>query len=344
MYCYRATATTRRTSRRSRNPCSIARSPSALGPGQLPEPRSSWARFRARRRPHLDQRRQNLEDELNKTRTETWYPICPLYKGVWFGYFGGPARRVKDVETGVAREQLVHLLERLTMLPEGFQLHPTLNKWINARREMARGDRLLDWSAGESLALGSLAVEGYRVRLSGQDSARGTYSHRHAILHDRETGETYTPLQHMGQPAGGGEICNSPLSEAGVLGFEYGYSLDWPDGLIVWRRSSATSSTPQVIIDHSWPAPRDKWQRLSGLVMLLPHGFEGQGPEHSSARLERFLTLAAEDNIQVVNRTTPAQIFHVLRRHVIRQWRKPLIVMSPKSLLRHPGAVRRWRS
>jgi len=181
---------------------------------------------------------------MNSTRREPrpGIPSAAL-QGVWFGYFGGPARRVKDVETGVAREQLVHLLERLTMLPEGFQLHPTLNKWINARREMARGDRLLDWSAGESLALGSLAVEGYRVRLSGQDSARGTYSHRHAILHDRETGETYTPLQHMDNQQAEVEI-EQPALEAGVSG-RVRLQPDWPDGLIVWRRSSATSSTPR---------------------------------------------------------------------------------------------------
>lgn len=287
-----------------------------------------------------DERRQNLEDELKKTRSETYYPVCPLYKGIWAGYFGGPARRVQDVETGVERERLSQLLERLTTLPEGFRPHPTLEKWLHARREMAHGERPLDWSAGEALGLASLAIEGYRVRVSGQDSARGTFSHRHAILHDHQNGQTYTPLQRLDEKQAPVEICNSPLSEAGVLGFEYGYSLDWPDGLVVWEAQFGDFvNAGQVIIDQFLASAEKKWQRLSGLVMLLPHGFEGQGPEHSSGRLERFLMLAAEDNIQVCNPTTPAQLFHLLRRQVIRMWRKPLIVMSPKSLLRHPAAI-----
>jgi 2-oxoglutarate dehydrogenase E1 component len=211
---------------------------------------------------------------------------------------------------------------------------------LEQRHAMAQGERPLDWSAGEALAFGSLLVEGYRVRLSGQDSERGTFSHRHAVLRDVEFGHSYVPLRHLSPKQGVLDIHNSPLSEAGVLGFDYGYSLEWPDGLICWEAQFGDFvNTAQVIIDQFISSAEDKWQRLSGLVMLLPHGFEGQGPEHSSARLERFLAIAAEDNIQVVYPSTPAQYFHLLRRQFLRSWRKPLVVMTPKSLLRHAEVV-----
>jgi 2-oxoglutarate dehydrogenase E1 component len=178
------------------------------------------------------------------------------------------------------------------------------------------------------------------VRLTGQDSERGTFSQRHAVLHDYEDGHTYTPLQHISAGQAPLEITNSPLSEVGVLGFEYGYTLDCPDGLILWEAQFGDFwNAAQPIVDQFIASAEDKWQRFSGLVMLLPHGLEGQGPEHSSARLERFLQSAAGDNIQVVYPTTPAQYFHVLRRQALRSWRKPLIVMTPKSLLRHPKVV-----
>jgi 2-oxoglutarate dehydrogenase E1 component len=178
------------------------------------------------------------------------------------------------------------------------------------------------------------------VRFSGQDSGRGTFSHRHTVFHDVETGETYTPLAHLTPDQARFQILDSPLSEIAVLGFDYGYSLDTPEGLTVWEAQFGDfCNVAQVIIDQFITSGEDKWRRLSGLVMLLPHAFEGQGPEHSSARLERFLDLAAEDNIQVVNLTTPAQLFHCLRRQVVRPWRKPLVVMSPKSLLRHNAVV-----
>jgi 2-oxoglutarate dehydrogenase E1 component len=178
------------------------------------------------------------------------------------------------------------------------------------------------------------------VRLTGQDSGRGTFSHRHAILHDYENGHTYMPLQHLAPNQAPVEIINSPLSEVGVLGFEYGYSLDCPEGLVLWEAQFGDFwNVAQVIVDQFIASAENKWGRLSGLVLLLPHGFEGQGPEHSSARLERFLMLGAEDNIQVVNPTTPAQMFHLLRRQVLRSWRKPLVVMTPKSLLRHPEVI-----
>jgi len=204
---------------------------------------------------------------------------------------------------------------------------------------MARGEKPLNWGAAEALALATLSLEGYRVRLHGQDVERGTFSHRHAVLHDIETGKTYMPLANLSPDQAPIEIYNSCLCESGVLGYEYGYSLDTPDGLICWEAQFGDfANVAQVIIDQFIVSAEDKWNRLSGLVMLLPHGFEGNGPEHSSARLERFLAMAAEDNIQVVNPTTPAQIFHLLRRQVLRKWRKPLIVMTPKLLLRLPAA------
>jgi 2-oxoglutarate dehydrogenase E1 component len=225
-------------------------------------------------------------------------------------------------------------------LPPDFHPHPKIKKILESRRQMAAGEQPLDWSAAEALAFASLSAEGVRVRLSGQDSARGTFSQRHAVLYDYETGQALTPLQHLGGSQGPVDIINSPLSEAGVLGFDYGYSLDCPDGLICWEAQFGDfCNAAQVIIDQFIASAEDKWDRLSGLVLLLPHGFEGQGPEHSSARLERFLALAAQDNIQIVCPTTPAQYFHCLRRQVLRHWRKPLVVMTPKSLLRHPRAV-----
>ncbi len=205
---------------------------------------------------------------------------------------------------------------------------------------MARGTRPIDWSAAEALAFASLAVQGIRVRLSGQDSARGTFSHRHAVLRDYHDGHAYVPLQHLQRGQAPVEIINSPLSETGVLGFEYGYSLDYPEALTLWEAQFGDFvNAAQVIIDQFITSAEEKWRRLSGLVLLLPHGFEGMGPEHSSARIERFLQLCSKDNLQVVYPTTPAQYFHCLRRQVLRKWRKPMVIMTPKSLLRHPGAV-----
>jgi 2-oxoglutarate dehydrogenase E1 component len=229
---------------------------------------------------------------------------------------------------------------RLVALPEGFQPHAKIGRLLENRVQMAAGSLPLDWSAGEALAYASIAMQGLRIRISGQDSQRGTFSHRHAVIHDAITDETYCPLEHLGPDQAPVEIYNSPLSEAGVLGFEYGYSLDCPEGLVIWEAQFGDFvNAAQVVIDQFIVSAEDKWNRLSGIVMLLPHGFEGQGPEHSSARLERFLSLCAKDNIQVVQPTTPAQLFHCLRRQVLRVWRKPLVVMTPKSLLRHPGCV-----
>jgi 2-oxoglutarate dehydrogenase E1 component len=252
---------------------------------------------------------------------------------------GGPEPTDDNFQTGVARDKLTAMLESLSRVPEKFHPHPKLKKFLQSRAQMAAGEHPLDWSAAEALAFANLTAEDFRVRLSGQDSERGTFSHRHAVLHDYQTGEKYFSLQHLNH-SGSIEIVNSPLSETAVLGFEYGFSLDCPRALVLWEAQFGDFwNVAQPIVDQFIVSGEDKWQQLSGLVLLLPHGFEGMGPEHSSARLERFLWLAAEDNIQVVNPTTPAQFFHCLRRQALRAWRKPLAVMTPKSLLRHPKAV-----
>ena len=285
-------------------------------------------------------RRTELEEELTRARSEEFKPQYSAGEGIWKPYAGGREGTVDDVDTGIDREDAARLLDRLTAVPAGFQVNPKIERGLQARREMARGERPLDWAAGELLALASLADAGVRVRMTGQDTQRGTFVHRHSVLYDPTTGEPYMPLANLRDGQAPVEIHNSPLSEAGVLGFEYGYSLDMPDGLVVWEAQFGDFvNAAQVIIDQFIASGEDKWRRLSGLVMLLPHAFEGQGAEHSSARLERFLQLCAEDNMQVVYPTTPAQMFHLLRRQVLRPWRKPLIVMTPKSLLRAPRAV-----
>ena len=287
-------------------------------------------------------RHEALEQELSQAQTDTGQTTIERKRGVWMrsDYTGGPEKSAEDPDTGMEAGRLAELLIKQTELPEDFHPHPKIKKFLEGRRKMAEGAQPLDWAAAEALAFASLSAGGVRLRLSGQDSARGTFSQRHAVLYDYETGKGHTPLQHLGEDQGPVEIINSPLSEAGVLGFDYGYSLDCPDGLICWEAQFGDfCNAAQVIIDQFIASAEDKWDRLSGLVLLLPHGFEGQGPEHSSARLERFLALGAQDNIQVVSPTTPAQYFHCLRRQVLRNWRKPLVVMTPKSLLRDPRAA-----
>ncbi|HUD45896.1 MAG TPA: 2-oxoglutarate dehydrogenase E1 component [Candidatus Baltobacteraceae bacterium] len=289
------------------------------------------------------QRYEALERELSQAQDETYAPPPEkTVQGVWSRgrYIGGPEKDAPEVATGVDAKRLAELLLKQTELPENFRPHPKIKKFLESRRLMAAGTELLDWAAAEALAFASISADGFRVRLSGQDSARGTFSQRHAILYDYESGEPFIPLRHLGGKQAPVDIINSPLSETGVLGFDYGYSLDCPDGLICWEAQYGDFvNAAQVIVDQFITSAEDKWSRLSGVVLLLPHGFEGQGPEHSSARLERFLNLAAMDNIQVVCPTTPAQYFHCLRRQVLRPWRKPLIVMTPKSLLREARAV-----
>ncbi|HYF49097.1 MAG TPA: 2-oxoglutarate dehydrogenase E1 component [Planctomycetota bacterium] len=285
-------------------------------------------------------RREHLERELKFARSSERERSPTVFMGIWGRYLGGKDAAVPDVDTGVPVQRLAELLLKQTKLPENFKPHPKIERLLEHRAQMARGERPLDWAAAEALAFATLAAEGYPVRLSGQDSQRGTFSHRHGVLHDYNTGEIYTPLMNIDEKQAPVEMYNSPLSETGVLGFEYGYSLDRPKGLVMWEAQFGDfANAAQVIIDQFIVSAEVKWKRLSGLVMLLPHGFEGMGPEHSSARLERFMALAAEDNIQIAVPSTPAQFFHLLRRQVIRLLRKPLIVMTPKSLLRHPECV-----
>ena len=284
-------------------------------------------------------RRELLERELSESKGER-SATPERREGVWSRFTGGNEPVDDASNTGVAREKLVALLQAQTSLPADFQPHPKIKKFLEARQQMAAGQPPLDWSAAESLALGSVACEGVRVRLTGQDTERGTFSQRHAVLHDYQDGHTYIPWQHLAPDQAPVEVFNSPLSETGVLGFEYGYSLDYPDGLILWEAQYGDFwNAAQPIVDQFIASAEDKWRRLSGLVLLLPHGYEGQGPEHSSARLERFLHLTADDNLQVVYPSTPAQYFHCLRRQALRSWRKPLVIMTPKSLLRHAKVV-----
>ncbi|WP_439097728.1 2-oxoglutarate dehydrogenase E1 component [Methylocucumis oryzae] len=243
-------------------------------------------------------------------------------------------------QTSVSLERLRYCNDRMQRLPAGFEVHPRVAKVMENRRKMAAGAMPLDWGFAENMAYATLLMEKYNVRLTGQDVGRGTFVHRHAVLHNQLQNKNHTPLKHLDKNQGRAQIFDSLLSEAGVLGFEYGYSTTSPNTLVIWEAQFGDfANGAQVLIDQFISSGETKWGRLCGLVMLLPHGYEGQGPEHSSARLERYLQLCAEHNMQVCCPTTPAQIFHLLRRQLLRAYRKPLIVMSPKSLLRHKLAV-----
>jgi 2-oxoglutarate dehydrogenase E1 component len=288
------------------------------------------------------QRQQELENALEDTRNNGNYNLIPASMlGLWAEYRGGSDLDVPDADTRFARERLDDVLDKLTSYPDWFTPHPRIQRFVlDKQRQVLETGEGVDWGTAENLAFGTLLLEGVRCRLTGQDVRRGTFSHRHAVIFDSKTGRRYTRLGHLSPEQADLEIYDSSLSEAGVVGFEWGYSLDSPDALVCWEAQFGDFvNAAQVIIDQFISSSEDKWHRLSGLVLLLPHGMEGQGPEHSSARLERFLLLCAEDNMQVVNLTTPAQLFHCLRRQVLRPWRKPLIVMSPKSLLRHRRAI-----
>ena len=279
-----------------------------------------------------ERRRVHLENELSQAHEEA----PTRERKTHGGYIGGVDANAPEVNTAVPKERLQMLLEQLATVPDDFTPHPKIVRMLKARMQMAQGKAPLDWAAGEALAFATLTTEGVPIRMSGQDSERGTFSHRHAVLHDVNNGSEYVPLHNLSPDQSRLRIYNSPLSEIGVLGFEYGYSLDALGGLNIWEAQFGDFwNTAQVIVDQFIASAEDKWNHLSGLTMLLPHGYEGAGPEHSSARPERFLLLAAQDNFQVVYPTTPAQMFHLMRRQVMRKWRKPLIVMSPKSLLRH---------
>ncbi|ESR24054.1 2-oxoglutarate dehydrogenase E1 component [Lutibaculum baratangense AMV1] len=229
---------------------------------------------------------------------------------------------------------------KLTETPDGFTTHRTIKRLLDNRRKMIETGEGIDWAMGEALAFGTLLRENLRVRLCGQDVERGTFSQRHSVLYDQENEDRFIPLNSLSEDQAKYEVINSMLSEAAVLGFEYGYSLSEPNALVLWEAQFGDfANGAQVVIDQFISSGERKWLRMSGLVMLLPHGYEGQGPEHSSARLERYLQMCAEDNMQVANCTTPANYFHILRRQLRRDFRKPLILMTPKSLLRHKRAV-----
>ena len=237
-------------------------------------------------------------------------------------------------------KNLQAIAKKLAVIPKDFTLQRQVKRVIDDRAKMAAGDIPVDWGFAETLAYASILTTGNKIRITGQDVGRGTFSHRHAVLFDQKTGDTHTPLQSLIEEADSFAIYDSLLSEVAVLAFEYGYATTMPNALVVWEAQFGDfANSAQVVIDQFITSGEHKWQRLCGLTLLLPHGYEGQGPEHSSARLERFLQLCAEHNIQVCLPTTSAQVFHMLRKQVLCPLRKPLVVMSPKSLLRHKETV-----
>jgi 2-oxoglutarate dehydrogenase E1 component len=280
-----------------------------------------------------------LENEFEAAKT--YLPNkADWFEGRWqgLGRPETPETERRGVDTGVAEDVARDVGRIITTVPEGLQVHKTLDRIIAVRRRMFEAGDGFDWATAEALAFGTLVREGFQVRLSGQDSGRGTFSHRHSVWVDQNDGRKYIPLTEVGP--GRFEVRDSPLSEFGVLGFEYGYALSDPHTLVLWEAQFGDfANGAQVIIDQFIASGESKWLRANGLVMLLPHGYEGQGPEHSSARPERYLQLCADDNMQVANCTTPANYYHILRRQMHRDFRKPLIIMTPKSLLRHKLAV-----
>jgi len=280
-----------------------------------------------------------FKDELDQAQETakqlTSRPALAEHPAYWTEYKGGWYDTSYEVETGIGIEDVARLTERLTTPPQSFHVHDKVAKLLEQRGEMGRGERPVDYGMAEALAFASLVEQGVPVRLSGQDSRRATFNQRHAVLVDVKTEEDYYPLEHISDDQAFFEVHDSMLSEFAVLGFEYGVSRDYPEALVLWEAQFGDfANGGQTIIDQFITAGEDKWGLLSGLVMLLPHGYEGQGPEHSSGRLERYLQAAAEDNIQVVQPSTSAQYFHLLRRQALRHWRKPLIVFTPKSMLR----------
>ena len=283
--------------------------------------------------------RGELEAAQKKAVSMTKKPTLRDLPTYWDNYTGGRYKPEYEVETGLSAEELQEITKALTTYPDGFHIHPKVKKLLEQRAEMGTGKRPVDYGMAEALAFGSLVRAGVPVRLSGQDSRRGTFNQRHSVLLDIETEQEYVPLQHISDEQARCEIYNSTLSEAGVLGFEYGYSRDYPEALVLWEAQFGDfANVAQAVIDQFVSAGEDKWNLLSGVVLLLPHGYEGQGPEHSSARIERFLQLAARDNFQICQPSNASQYFHLLRRQALRKWRKPLIVFTPKSMLRHPDA------
>ena len=286
-----------------------------------------------------DNRNQFLEEEFQAG--SNYLPNkADWLEGKWTGLKKAPGLEERRGITGVTIDKIKKIGEILTSVPRDFEIHKKLQRVLDNRKKALKDGTNIDWSTAEQLAFGTLLLEGNPVRLSGQDCGRGTFSQRHAVFIDQNTEERYIPLSNINENQGSFEVIDSPLSEAGVLGFEYGFSQAEPNALVMWEAQFGDfANGAQVIVDQFISSGEAKWLRMSGLVMLLPHGYEGQGPEHSSARLERYLRLCAEDNLQVVNCSTPANYFHVLRRQLCRDFRKPLIIMTPKSLLRNKLCV-----
>jgi 2-oxoglutarate dehydrogenase E1 component len=289
--------------------------------------------------PQVEELSRRVQDDLaaahKRAETIEKKPRLATLPAYWSDFRGGFWEPAVEVETGIPEARIGELADAITGVPDGFHVHAKLAKLLEQRREMGHGKRPLDYGMAEALAFGSLLAEGIPVRLTGQDSRRGTFNQRHAVLIDTQDEHEVAPVAQVAQGGAFFEIFDSPLSEASILGYEYGYSRDYPEALVLWEAQFGDFvNGAQVPIDQFLAAGEDKWGLLSGLVLLLPHGYEGQGPEHSSARLERFLQLAAEDNLQVCQPSTAAQYFHLLRRQALRKWRKPLVVMTPKSMLR----------
>jgi 2-oxoglutarate dehydrogenase E1 component len=279
-----------------------------------------------------------LDDQKVATKADQKPRLAELPE-YWDPYKGGELQPEDDVPTGLSSERVNELAIGLTNYPNGFHIHPKVKKLFEQRVEMGAGSRPFDYGMAELVAFASLLEAGVPVRLTGQDTQRGTFNQRHAVMVDTETEVRYIPLAHLSPKQAKFEVYNSLLSEAAVLGFEYGFSRDYPEALVLWEAQFGDfANGAQIIVDQFIAAGEAKWGLLSGVVMLLPHGYEGQGPEHSSARIERYLQLAANDNIQICQPSTAAQYFHLLRRQALRPWRKPLIVFTPKSMLRHPDA------
>ena len=321
-------AASARIRRRSRSTPRSSIAEGVVTQGEVDKMRADW------------RRRLEAEFEAGQSYSRQQGRLARRPLGGRQGGRGTSADDARRGETGVELDRLRLIGERITAAPEGFNVHKTILRFLENRRAAIASGEGIDWSTAEALAFGSLLDEGFPVRLSGQDSERGTFSQRHSVLIDQQTEARYIPLNHIRDGQARYEVINSMLSEEAVLGFEYGYSLAEPNALVLWEAQFGDfANGAQVVFDQFVSAGERKWLRMSGLVCMLPHGYEGQGPEHSSARLERYLQLCAEDNMQVVACTTPANFFHALRRQLKREFRKPLIAMTPKSMLRNKRAV-----
>ena len=294
----------------------------------------------------VEQVKAELQQAQQRGKTIKKKPVFYELPKYWDKFVGGNYKPEYEVRTGVDAAELTAITQALTSVPAEFTPHPKIKRLLEERARMGSGAKPVDYGMAEALAFGSLLKQGVPIRMSGQDSRRGTFNQRHAVLIDVENEQEYIPLCHVAlnhvspnEDQAGCEIYNSTLSEAAVLGYEYGYSRDYPEALVLWEAQFGDfANGAQVVIDQFASAGEDKWRLFSGLVLLLPHGYEGQGPEHSSARMERFLQLAAEDNMQICQPSNAAQYFHLLRRQALQRWRKPLVVFTPKSMLRHPDA------